>query len=223
MKATHQGIGISKLELVALLAHAAKGDDQSMHLATVNFVLAGDRCFAYATNGHRALEGAGVGDASLDEGEWQISRDFLDEAQRLLEPDQVLRLPFSGASLTEAHVEDKEGLQKSTLQWPQDAACAQRTFPELREMVQIPQHRTRGRCLTLNTEYMADLKKVSKAAGVPGVDLYPPPTPDKPIHFRCEAEDGTQWTGVIMPMRSDAAEAEAKRDEDPLFAGKGET
>jgi hypothetical protein len=229
MKCTESGIGLGKDELAALLAHAHKGkkngknDEEHYHLARVHFVIEGDRCFAYVTDGHRALEADGESDGAHAGGEWQVDRHFLDEALRLLANQQILRLMFSHASLTEARIEDEVGEEKSTFAWPRDAASAQRSFPQIRDKVQLPVHESRARCVTLDNEYLADLKKVAKAAGRSGVDVYPPVNPLAPIYFRVEGDDGaTRWTGAIMPMHSEAAEAEVEKmkGDGELFEGR---
>lgn len=211
MLCDESGIGMKKAELGALLTFAAKvSDEGKSHLAVVQFVVKGDRCWAYATDGHRAVECDGEADAKLADGEWLVAREFLDAAHKLLNAEQSLRLLFSGASLTSANVEDKEGLEVSSFQWPRDAANAQQTFPQVRQIVALPTHKKSSRVVTLNPAYIADLKKVAAAAEKEAIDLYPPEDAVGPLFFRVETDPTTTWTGAIMPLRSSASEAEAK-------------
>lgn len=200
------GLVLTKAELSALLAFSAKTSDERPHLSVVHFLVEDDRCWAYATDGHRAVECDGESDAKLPNGEWLVAREFLDAANKLLGAEQSIRLCFSRASLTEAVVEDKEGLQLSTFQWPRDAASSQQTFPQVRDVIKIPQHSNPVRVVTLNPAYIADLKKVAAAAEKEAIDLYPPESPLSPLFFRVETDPTTTWTGAIMPLRSTAAE-----------------
>ena len=212
MICSKEGIRLKKPEAVALLAYAAKPKDKDRpHLAVVHFLIEGDRCWAYATNGHRAIECDGESDGKHHGGEWLVDRKFLDDAAKVVSGNNTLLLCFSGASLTHASVRDEMDAEVKNFGWPGDAASSQRSFPEVRKIIKIPEHKKRAKCVTLSSEYMADLKKVALAANRTGIDLYPPEKPDAPLYFRVQADVSTTWTGVIMPIRSDAAEAD---DED---------
>ncbi|HEX4334737.1 MAG TPA: hypothetical protein VH062_02420 [Polyangiaceae bacterium] len=207
---------MNRNELKALLAFAGKlKDEERAHLALVQFMVQDDRCWAYSTDGHRAVEADGESDASHDRGEWLVVRQFLDAGVKLLSDDkQVLRLKFAGASLTEAVIEDELGLEVSNLGWPRDAVPAQQTFPGIRQLLKIPKSRKPPLCVTLNADYLAELRLVAAAAGRSAIDCHAPVGPDKPSYFRFPGDGTTVWTVAIMPMRNDAPDLDDDEEDD---------
>lgn len=206
MKCTENGIGLSKAELAALLAFAHPVDEEgkSSHMAVVYFRISEDHCWAYATDGHRCVEADGESDTKHADGEWYVRREFLDAAAKLLDARGLLRLGFSGASLTEARVENEFGDEVAVFQWPRDASPRQTSFPNVRGMFHLPSHSTACRATTLNTGFLADLKKVAKAAGRSGIDVFHPADPKGATYFRCSGDPTTVWTAVVLPMGESA-------------------
>lgn len=216
MKCTEDGIGVNRHELKALLGFCGKGSDEDKaHLAMVQFMVEDDRCWAYSTDGHRALEGDGESDTKHTRGEWLVVREFLDSGLKLLTNDErILRLQFSGASLTQSRIEDEIGMEVMNLGWPRDAVPAQQVFPGVRQIMKIPKAKKGVTVLTLMAEYLKDLSLVAAAAKTAGIECYAPEGPDKPSHFRCSGDRSTVWTAAIMPMRSSAAEPEEDEEKD---------
>lgn len=204
MLCNQDGIGLNRAELDALLTFAAKpSDEERSHLAVVQFIVEGDRCWAYSTDGHRALQGDGESDASHSDGQWLVIRAFLDQALRNLTNDkQNVRLQFSGASLTQARVEDELGLEVWNLGSPRDAVPEQGRFPAVRDLMRIKKVKAGATCIAIATKYLKDLTKVSAAAGRGGVDQYVPEDPLSLVYFKCQGDPTTSWLAAIAPMRS---------------------
>ncbi len=203
---TEDGIKLTKDELTALLAFASD-DPSRQKLYGVHFIATKSKVKARATNGHIALDAVGPNE-SENPNEWFVHRDFLKRAHKALDNKSSVTLKFSGASLYDAVVHNDDGVEVYTVSSPEDVANSQMTFPDPREwnkLLKPPPKTESVNCVTLNAEYLGLMSKVSRAAGVYGIDCYPPPSTMERVVFRCEG-DLTSWIAVVMPMRSEASE-----------------
>jgi hypothetical protein len=209
MRLDENGLLLSKAELTALLGFCSK-DPEKPNLCVVQVRTRDDVVFAYATDGKRAVSARGHATPDSSHGEWLVRRECLDQARRALDGSQCLRLKFSFSSLNEARIE-QQGVEVATLNWPQDAAVFQASFPDVAGIVRIPHVSDEvARCAGIAAEYLADIKLMAKAASVTAVDCYPPRTNRDPAYFCADGED-TTWTAVVMPTLTDASAAEAAR------------
>jgi len=205
MKHTPKGTSLSKAEIVALLGFA-HDDPERIQFYGVDFKLTHSGIRARATNGHIAIDGVGP-NTTERRGQWFVHRDFLKRSLKVLDNTDVLVLKFSGASLRDADVFDKDGVQRSTFSWPEDAANAQTSFPDEHnwdEILRPPPVGRDIRYITVNAEYLALLAKMAAAAETAGVDCYPPAKAESPCYYRAEGiETETTWEAAIMPIRGD--------------------
>lgn len=219
MRAEDRGILISKAEIAALLEFATT--DQANELSRVRFFVDGDRCWAYASDGHRAIEADGESSDELS-GEWAVERSFLEAVKKLLDKDTRAVLEFSGASLHSAVIEDEEeGAERGTVTWPHDAAIAQLTIETLRQVIKIPRTRETVRCVTVPGTQLAALALVAKAAGWNELDVYPPKTRSEPMVFRIDGGAGTTWTGCVMPSRDRGVDPDATAERHEARRSRG--
>ncbi|MDX1527034.1 MAG: hypothetical protein R3337_00315 [Gammaproteobacteria bacterium] len=202
MKLTDEGLVINKNALEALLAFAS-ADPKRPNLYGVHFIASDTHVKARATNGHIALDAVGENESARPN-EWFVHREFLKGAQKVLDNKSTLTLQFSGASLRDAVVHNEDGVEMASFSWPNDAANFQTSFPEpgvWDDLLKPPGGKKTSR-VRLNADYLGLMGKVSKAAGVHGIDCYPPPAKDERVVFRCEGQD-TTWIAVVMPMNSE--------------------
>lgn len=207
MEYTSQGVELTKPELVALLAFASD-DPKAPQFYGVHFMATEEKIKARAADGFIALDAVGGNDTG-EENEWFVHRDFLKGAVKILDNSSTLVLEFSGASLTDAVVRNEDGVNTSTFSWPEDAANSQSSFANEKDWGKLltPPNGKGVKCVTLNADYLGLMSKVSKAAGVTGIDCYPPTSRHDKVMFRCEGFD-TTWIALVMPMRSDESENE---------------
>ncbi len=203
-----QGIIIYPSELRALVKFAAK--DAENPLSVVHFRSEGSILYAYATSGHRAVEARGVASQGAIAGEWTVAKAFLATGLKMLEKGQMLVLEVSGASLQGAVVRDAKTLEDvSELTWPTDAASTQTSFPveSMRKVIELPTTTFRGRCISINGQYLAELTLICDAADSDALDLFPGKTREDPLTFRIEETD-TEWRGAIAPLRKTPSETD---------------
>jgi hypothetical protein len=202
---TDQGLRLTKAELSALLAFAAT-DSASAYFgvhfkATVPRDSTDRMVKARATDGNVAVDAFGHSVLDHDQ-EWFVSRAFLSGLAKLADSTHNVLLKFSATSLHDAAVEDATGREVATFSWPgSGAASTQMTFADTAEWdlrLKLPT-RTRGvKCLELKTASLKLLAKLGAAAGVEGVECYPPPQDDERLLVRAEGND-TSWVAVIDP------------------------
>jgi len=221
MDCNSEGIALNRVELVALLSFTSV-EKSSRDYYGAAFTVEGDRCYARATDGKKAVEADGTSDKKFAKGgkrEWFVYRDFLIACRKLITGNQVARLIFNGASLHEAKFEgvgDDDDGDISTLTTRKDAANAQANIPAIAKQTKLPSTtRDVARCVTLAGPYLATLNKVAKAAATEAIDCYPPKDKDTAAVFRIGDGKETQWTVAIMPVKSVAsheASASTKRN-----------
>lgn len=221
MQCTQDGLALTKAEIGALLEFCSK-DKERPHMCQVKFTVKEDRCFAYATDGHRAIEADGSVKLPVQKGEWLVRRDCLVQGRKVLERNQVLRLCFSHASLHEARIE-QDAEEIAGLDWPEDAAVAQQSFPNVEAAVHLPHaSRDAARCVGLNAKYLMTVRAMARAAGTEAVDVYPPKSSDSATYFRATGE--TVWTACLMPVMTEessglAARKRSKNSKQPELPG----
>lgn len=202
-----EGIKLTKAQLTALLEFASKDSEQPT-LYGVHFVIHEHECRARATDGHRAVQVIGQSDGEHPDGQWFVSRDFLDRGKKVLDADQSLRLPFSGASLLEAKIEPTDAdVEIGSYAWPQDA-CRQQVL-NIDQFMVLPSHRNATRCVTLLAQYLSSLAVVAKATAAGLLDCYPPKDPTGPFIAHTGEHEGTaEWMVIIMPQTISGAKRE---------------
>ena len=133
MRATHEGVELTKPELVAAIAAA---NPSSSKLNVVAFEAALNTIRMYASDGRVAIQATGV-NAGLHGGRWCVSLAFLDMVKKSMASKAICRLCFSGASLHQAIVlemfDDDDGDpvldETGSIVWPADAADHVKRFP----------------------------------------------------------------------------------------------
>lgn len=213
MRATEDGIELSKPELAALLEFAASRSHANQDLASVVFRVAHDRCWAYASDGATAVEADGVTDERCSlRGEWGVRRELLESAVKLAAKATRIVLPISGRSLHGVILEDEEPgdedreprVTKRTIEQEDDAVLPQQSLPSVERCIKLPSGTRAVKAFTLSSHYLARLALVGKACGRAGADIFVPSSLNDPTHVRIGAGEPTVWTVLIMPMASDA-------------------
>lgn len=213
MRATEDGIELTKPELAALLEFAAGKGHANQDLASVVFRVALDRCWAYASDGATAVEADGVTDERCSlRGEWGVRRELLESAVKLAAKATRIVLPISGRSLHGVILEDEEPgdedreprLTKRTIEQEDDAVLPQQSLPSVERCIKLPSGTRAVKAFTLSSHYLARLALVGKACGRAGADIFVPASLHEPTHVRIGAGEPTVWTVLIMPMASDA-------------------
>jgi hypothetical protein len=134
MQAPKDGIIISKDELLALLGFT---NMQSPKLSSISLEATIRTVTAMATDGHSGIRLVCDNDGHWPDGaRWSLERDFLDRVNRAMATKDLLRLAFSGSSLTEAVVLEviEDGAdpvieEREKITWPRDACIHQLEFP----------------------------------------------------------------------------------------------
>ncbi len=205
MMLTDAGLRLSKSELNALLAFAATEPSSAyygVHFKAMRAKEATDELVkARATDGNVAVDA--FGHSALGRAmEWFVSRSFLSGLAKLADSAHHVVLKFSGASLHEAGVEDAAGVEVATFSCPgSGAAVSQISFADSEEWdkrLRLPTRSKGLKALTLKTSSLKLIAKLGAAAGVDGVDCYPPPLDDDRLLVRAEGDD-TTWVAVIDP------------------------
>jgi hypothetical protein len=218
MQADKNGIALSRKELRALLEVAAK-EQESRDLYGVHFRIEGEKVFARASNGRISLQFEGISDGKLASGEWLVTRKFLVDGKKELEGKQVLTLEFSGKSLHDGVIREN-GVALLRVTAESDAAVAQASFPAIEKHVKIPSSRREiAHCTAVGSAYLKAVQYAADAVGVEHVDWYPPKDADSPVVFVVGSDKDTSAIGCIMPVPTDAADAD---DEDGAEDGAEE-
>lgn len=205
MMLTDNGLKLSKSELNALLAFAATDSSSAyygVHFKAMKAAEASDELVkARSTDGNVAVDA--FGHSSLGRAaEWFVTRSFLSSIAKLADSAHNVVLKFSGASLHDAAVEDASGNEVATLSCPgSGAASAQISFADTEEWdkrLRLPTRSKGMKSLTMKVGSLKLIAKLGAAAGVEGVDCYPPPMDDERLLVRAEGDD-TTWVAVIDP------------------------
>lgn len=205
MMLTEHGLRLSKAELNALLAFSATDTNSAYYgvhfKATVPLGAQDKLIKARATDGNVAVDAFGHSTLEHDH-EWFVSRAFLAGVSKLADATHNVLLQFKGASLHDALVESAEGKEVATFSWPgSGAASSQISFADSEEWdkrLKVPS-RSRGvKCIELKTSSLKLLARLGAAAGIAGVQCYPPPQEDDRLIVRAEGDD-TTWVAVIDP------------------------
>lgn len=219
MKASKQGIEVSKAELSALLFFAGKADS-----SVVKFrVDAKGKLVVGATDGKRAAEcEASAGDH--ERGEWIVPGDYLELLRRGANKgrtDVLLKVDGKGlrhALLVGAASRDnqQEVIDKK------NGTSTQVSMESLHKLVKGVQ--LSGSWFAIVPKHVNKaLDVVSKAADGCPVTLYPPQEPTEHVLFEASSEAG-RWRGKLQPAVVEAPGGEADEPEEesdePLF-GKG--
>jgi len=194
-------MAVNRSELKALLAFSSTED--SSELYGVQFIVDDDQCYAYASDGQKSVEAIGALFGEPQRGEWFVDKEFLKAAIKLLSGKRQLRLPFAGASLTEARIED-DGIEVQSLSWPKDAASAQASLQDFKKHLSVPVSKNAAHCVTMGAPAMAVMGLLGKAAGTESVDCYMPKKRHEPAIFRLGDDLETTWTACILPWQSTA-------------------
>jgi hypothetical protein len=219
MKASKQGIEVSKAELSALLFFAGKADS-----AVVKFrVDAKGKLIVGATDGKRAAEcEASSGDH--ERGEWTVPGDYLELLRRGANKgrtDVLLKVDAKGlrhALLVGAASRDpaQEVVDKK------NGTSTQVSMESLHKLVKGVQ--LSGSWFAIVPKHVNKaLDVVCKAADGCPVTIYPPQGPTDHVLFEASSEAG-RWRGKLQPAVVEAPGGEADEPEEepdePLF-GKG--
>lgn len=205
MMLTDNGLRLSKAELSALLAFSATDPSSAFYGVHVKTSTPNDAMEpvvkARATDGAVAVDA--FGHSGIDEEhEWFVSRAFLTGLAKLADSSHSVLLKFSGASLHDAAVEDDTGREVATFSWPGGgAAIAQKSFADTAEWdkrLKLPARARGVKCLELQVSSLKLLAKLGAAAGVPGVECYPPPQDHERLLVRASGDD-TVWVAVVDP------------------------
>lgn len=219
MKASKQGIEVSKAELSALLFFAGKADS-----AVVKFrVDAKGKLVVGATDGKRAAEcEATAGDH--ERGEWTVPGDYLELLRRGANKgrtDVLLKVDAKGlrhALLVGAASRDpaQEVVDKK------NGTSTQVSMESLHKLVKGVQ--LSGSWFAIVPKHVNKaLDVICKAADGCPVTLYPPQEPTEHVLFEASSEAG-RWRGKLQPAVVEAPGGEADEPEEepdePLF-GRG--
>lgn len=200
MRASKNGIEVSKAELNALLTFA--GGKEGLDSVYFGIKHRGDRLVASATDGHRALEITTDAD-SADHviGEWAVARAFLEACGSILDSEGVCILLVTAGGLRKARIMDVESLaERATVSWHEEAASTQMTIGKLTDVIRLARFNVAhsGTWFALQGRYLAEMLVVSKACGKAPITIYPPPNQMAPMYFEATS-DGAQWRGCVMP------------------------
>ena len=194
---SHASITMSKAELLALLEHV--GSDHREHIHCVRFEAGGGKLCAVATDGARLVLAespyGGEGLASFG-----LRADGLEAVAKLMrsKDDLVIRWPRGGDDVAECSV----GLGLEVMRLP---------FPPWRQVLGNGNAMTPITGITIDARLLASVVKITTAVGYGRKTTHPVEFHFRgvlePIHLKV-AGDGTDWTCLLMPMRSDAGHCE---------------
>jgi hypothetical protein len=221
MQSKEDGIIISKAELQSLLAFTNK---ESPKFSVVSFVTTANTVSAMATDGHSAIRMVCDNDGDWPDGStWCLERDFVDRVNRAMKSKDLLRLAFSGSSLTEAVVLEvlEDGAdpvleESETITWPRDACVHQLEFPfdPLAELVR-PFANDKGVPQVFDPRI---LKRVSVLAALNSgaCSITHGPSGNDGATWELQTSDGTDVLARIMPLGQyeEDKRPSAKADED---------
>lgn len=218
MKASKQGIEVTKAELSALLFFAGKHDS-----AAVKFrVDSKGKLIVGATDGKRAVEcESSAGDH--EGGEWTVPGDYLELLRRGANKgrtDVLLKV-------------NSKGLKHALLVGAASRDPAQEVVDKKNgtsTQVSMESLHTLFRKVPLQGSWFAIVPKhvnkaldvVSKAADGCPITLYPPQSSEEHVLFECSSEAG-RWRGKIQPAvvlapGDEAPKADDGEADEPLFA-----
>ncbi len=173
---------LSKQDIAALLAFACK-DETRAHMTCVYFEPAEGN--AVATDGHtlvarKSHSRESVKPFSISAKDLAVAAKFADKNNDVVVTAEALTV--AGQTIRPATVSGQ--------------------FPPYREVLASAK---RGGCVRfgVNPVHLARLEKVAKACSSVDFRVLLETGKDElsPIHFSASAVDGTQWSGLIMPMR----------------------
>lgn len=209
MKATQDGIEISRPELTALIAFTST--DESF--AWAHFSVQARKLMATATDGTRAVEAHSEVEDDALVGEWYVTREFLDTCRRTMQKGEICTLKVTKTGLKRAVITDIEsGDQRSTITSPKDVSSTQVTIEAVRNVTRI-ERRMNGSWFAVQSQYLKDVAIVSAACGGKPVTIYPPLDYLSPLCFEASGYEA-KWCGVVMPVRVVAPGEEASEDEE---------
>lgn len=212
MKATTEGISLSRVELRALLAFASQ-EESDKNKWGVFFRVEGDKVLARATNGYASFQLEGVNDGRKNQ-DWMVGRKFLVDGKKELEGKQVLRLNFKGASLHEATVLENDK-DLGSWQSSEDATIRQVAFPWEDDEVKLPIERRKiAHCSAISTPYLKLVMLAADAVGVEVAHFYPPDGNLGPMVFTVGDEKQTSGCGMIKPLPAKSDEEDGDEDGD---------
>lgn len=199
-----EGYVLTKLELLAILAFASK-DVTREHIHAVYFQSKpGDRAVAASTDGHRM---AVVTGRALN-GELPpllVPRAACEAAAKLCKKGPAVFAPGSVSVFPDVDAQGLPcGLPTVVPFQPVD-----KPFPPYEQVIPAHNEDAPGAAVHLNGRYFADVGLIHAAANPPrsssvsGVTLFPTLDPLDPLVLRCSSPAlESEWTVVIMPMRS---------------------
>ncbi len=234
MKATDQGIELTKADLVALLAHASKDDALSGYW--IGFRVRGGRVEIEATDGHRGIRVSCAAWAGDVDRAFEIERPDLDRLVGAIGRGRlVVRLPRDADAAAKLDVIDPDGGLHMY-------GCPVRTqaYPRLDALFRavVATDTALGGCVALNGDYLAAVSLVSAAANEENrrtklkrgesrpcfpVVVYPTIDPMDPVYIACDAPNldaPAEWRVLIMPVRFFRDDRELKRARKAAVATK---
>jgi hypothetical protein len=197
MRATKNGIELTKAELGALLAFT--GDD--MKFSVVHFqVNGGAKLVTRATDGKRAVECTAPSEGA-DVGEWAFDRTYLESVRRILDDGETIAvLEVNKRGANRAVIKGIEsGDVRTDLKCPADSVSTQITMAQIHEAMKEANVDHSGSWFALNAFYLSDVQAIAKAADKCPITLFPPKDPRSPILFSASGAGGA-WKGIVMPI-----------------------
>jgi hypothetical protein len=206
MRGTDQGFELSSAELALLLAYTAS---KSITCANVLFSVSNNGAEAYATDGVCCVHGVGDNDGfkfaddATTEQQWSVTPEILKAIKKELHANDLVRLHFSGASLTEytrlAWVKDDDGEpyieERQTSRWYEDAVQHQQ---ELAFNDKTGKRFTNDKGVPI--ELLGELKRAAILDALPtsGTTIHPGRTAADGLQLTAITTDGTDWTVTLM-------------------------
>jgi hypothetical protein len=211
MRASKEGIEISKDELGALLYFAGKAD-----FAAVKFRIDGkQKLVAAASDGKRGVECKAPG-GDAERGEWIVPGSYLETLRRSLNKNRTeLLIRVTSKGLKDAVLRGAASREaQQEIADLTNGTSTQVSMELLHKLAKEPQ---------LNGSWFAVVPKqvnkalavVSKAADGCPVTLFPPADSGGQVLFACSSEGG-RWTGVLPPalVEGPGGEADEPEEED---------
>ena len=210
MKATSEGVEISKAELGALLYFAGKTDSAGVH---------------FRVNGHRKLVvSAGDGKRSAqctapggdaEAGEWNVSAFYLERVRvGMVKGRTDAVLEFTAKGLKQARLVGAASRSKLIkIEDETNGTSTQTSFEDLRQLAKSP-NVTGSWFALVPKQVNRSLDVLSKAADGAAVTYYPPSTKNGQLLLECEAEDGCKWLAALPTALVDEPGERAESDED---------
>jgi len=211
MRGTDQGFELGSGELALLLAYTAP---KSLTCANVVFSVSNKCVEAYATDGVCCAHGVGDNDGyqfaypGTTEQHWSVTPEILKAIKKELNANDLVRLHFHGASLTEytrlAFVKDEEGEpyieERQTSRWYEDAVQHQQ---ELALDGKVGKRFTNDKGVPI--ALVSQLKRAAILDALPtgGTTIHPGRTAADGMQLTATTADGTEWTVALLPEESD--------------------